>query len=254
MTSLSRLLLPYVALVLLPLSAACFENEPVGSDNGDAGASGTGTGSGSGTEVCSGSEVCSEPTIPEGCHLGPGGCVDGVYTCPLVVCPGDAGTCSAVGVVCSEPPIPSGCSLGPSRCVDGVYECPAVICPSGDGGACTPPAGFVCTEPTVPPGCSVLPPSCVDGVYTCNGVVCPIDAGPSFQCGNAGVTCDPSSQYCSIVEGGPLQPDGGVAVNASCVALPAACGGDATCTCVTPQNLDTCTSTGNQVTVEENVP
>jgi hypothetical protein len=246
--------LPYLALVLLPLGAGCFENHTVGSDVADAA-------TGKDAASCPAVEECSEPPIPEGCHLGAGSCVDGVYTCPEVVCPGTDASVGCVhnNMVCNLPPIPSGCSLGPSTCVDGIYQCPSVVCPDASAGCAND--NMVCSEPPIPSGCSLGPSTCVDGLYQCPAVVCPdggaADAtGPhSFACGSGSLTCDSTTDYCWVVAGGPISPDGGTSESSSCLALPASCtGADATCACLKALAAGVCTVTGSGITLTEDAP
>jgi hypothetical protein len=346
-------LAPIVAL-LVPFAMGCPEDHDVGSDGSDGGTVH------SSSSNCDGPQTCEEPNIPEGCHLGEGSCNDGVYTCPPVVCPADAGSCDSTGIACSVPPIPLGCSLGPAGCVDGVYQCPTVVCPGGDAGTCGGQP-VVCNEPTIPEGCTLGTGSCVDGVYQCPGVICPADAGvgdsgktcvdidtssyskactqasdcilvdqgelcsggcncptvtvsaseqqrydnaiagitlngecgcpaavtpsciagtcvqctgsPSdppacnsgdasvtaFACGDGTTTCNPLTQYCSIIQGGAIQPDGGTTMNDSCVAIPSQCADDhagagATCACIQAQVGGNCTVSNGDLTVTFDVP
>jgi len=253
--------MPLLAVVFLPLASltgGCLEDHTVGSDDGDAALQDDG-GTCSSTGI-----VCNEPDIGPGCHLGEPSCKDGAYQCPAVVCEdGDAGSCSADGAVCSVPPIPSGCSLGPAGCVDGQYVCPAVLCPGEDAGACAS-SGTECSEPDVPPGCSLGPAGCVGGQYICPAVVCPTDAGGGgspFACGSTGVTCDSETEYCFLIQGGPIQADSGtVAMNGSCQPIPSKCanntaGSGATCACLETVASGTCSvSDDGAITMELDAP
>jgi hypothetical protein len=79
------------------------------------------------------------------------------------------------------------------------------------------------------------------------------DAGDVFDCGGT-TTCDASFQICQHVSGGA--PPG---VNVySCTEIPTECAGQLSCVCVTTalQNRGAggCSATGNQITVQINVP
>jgi hypothetical protein len=86
------------------------------------------------------------------------------------------------------------------------------------------------------------------------------DAHPSdgagqqvFDCGGT-TTCDASFQICQHVAGGA--PPG---VNFySCTEIPTECAGDLSCACVTAalrnRGAGGCSATGNQITVQINVP
>jgi len=96
------------------------------------------------------------------------------------------------------------------------------------------------------PGCSSTH-SQTDDAHPSDG------AGEVFDCGGT-MTCDAASQICQHVAGGA--PPG---VNFySCVEIPTECAGDLSCACVTTalrnRGAGGCSATGNQITVQINVP
>jgi hypothetical protein len=179
-------------------------------------------------------------------------CPPGAY-CPPTPQPGpdagpDASTCDGI----PEPQCPGcdGTTLA-AECANGVWGCPSIGCPIQDAGCSGEPVP-PCPAPTGPCGpyyeveCVANQWTCVDVGGVCiddGGTDAPIiiddagtdapiiidDAGPppAFACGNLG--CEPSSSYCEVTTGGPV--DAGSAF--ACPLLPTACnGGPATCACL----------------------
>jgi hypothetical protein len=75
--------------------------------------------------------------------------------------------------------------------------------------------------------------------------------GPrAFVCGLGSLTCDSATQYCFVIAGGPISPEGGTSETAKCQPLPSSCTGiDATCACLEAQATGTCTVTGTGITM-----
>jgi hypothetical protein len=282
--------LPYLALVLLPFGPGCFEDHTVGDDVPDAAGKDAGCpvaacgepnvpvgchlGEGSCVDgvyqcpevICSDAStgcatnnmVCETPPIPSGCTLGPRTCVDGVYQCPAVVCPdggaADAGQCIDIDVANYD----TSCTTT-SDCVEvtaGTFCSPICTC----GGSTVNVSSKAAVQQaldqaektlgTAECGCPViLPPQCVGGKCVQS------DGGSSFSCGTGSLTCDSTSQYCFVVAGGPISPDGGTSESAACDALPASCtGADATCACLQTVAAGTCTVTGSGITMQIDAP
>jgi len=135
-----------------------------------------------------------------------------------------------------------------------------------------------CCQPVGPEGCDQLVPTatCSDGQWTCPpGLgfgpgecddLC-IGSGSGsgsgtepFGCGDGALTCDPTTQFCSVVEGGAFNPDAGANMNASCQSIPVACldvGTAAQCSCtIANQNGagGVCSNTGDGFTITDAVP
>jgi hypothetical protein len=262
------------SLLSLPLATGCFENDPVGTDDVDAGNSGSGTGSGTGSGSASKSgsqggdcvDACNEPVVPEGCSLTEGACVNGVYHCPEVVCP-DGG----VGVDAGSGPAPT-CSVANPTCPAGL-ECVYAFGDCSGNGECLAPANSGCNAleslcgcngaATVVSGCG-YPTGYASGPTTgVSGVNCDtaVDAGPGgpdFACGKA--FCNPSTEYCRVTEGGVAEPDAGSIDNTTCQPLVASCvkdeaGSAAECACLAQQVGGQCTvANGSDFTVTIEVP
>jgi hypothetical protein len=277
--------LPYLALVLLPFGPGCFEDHTVGTDVPDAGCTvgacgepnipvGCHLGEGSCVDgvyqcpdvVCSDASVgcvnnnmvCSIPPIPSGCSLGPSTCVNGEYQCPAVVCPDggarDAGQC--IDIETSK--LDTSCTTA-SDCVEvtaGTFCSPICTC----GGSTVNASAQAAVQQALEQAEKTL------GTAVCN---CPASAPPqcvagkcvqpdgalSFACGTGSVTCDSATQYCFVVAGGPISPDGGTSETASCQALPASCtGADATCACLETVAAGTCAVTGSGITMQIDAP
>lgn len=82
------------------------------------------------------------------------------------------------------------------------------------------------------------------------------DANPNlFSCGGMGLTCNELTQYCNIVEGG-APVEGGSSVHDSCEAIPAACVGALTCSCVkqVTSSSGTCTDDDGALTLTLEAP
>jgi hypothetical protein len=177
----------------------------------------------------------------------------------------DGGSDGSPNPICGPMPTNMGCTNascdGPGSPIDpicnaeGTWTCPSgpdLYCPPPDGGGCTGPAPSIwCSD-----GCGdsyLTQATCSYGSWTCPllyGPVCIIDAGPydgwpvwdgqvdanpppppNFACGD--LACNPSTSYCTIDTGGPVQEDGGVGSYYSCNALPTSCdAGAASCACV----------------------
>ncbi len=280
--------LPYLALVLLPFGPGCFEDHTVGDDLPDAGNDagctveacgepnipvGCHLGEGSCKEgvyqcpevVCPDAStgcvndnmVCSVPPIPSGCSLGPSTCVNGVYQCPAVVCPdggaADAGQCIDIDTSNYD----TSCTTA-SDCVEvtaGTFCSPICTC----GGSTVNASAQAAVQQALEQAEKTL------GESVCN---CPAVAQPQcvagkcvqpdalfFACGTGSLTCDSASQYCYVVAGGPISPDGGTRENAECQPLPASCtGADATCACLETVAAGTCTVTGSGITMQIDAP
>ncbi|HEY2518112.1 MAG TPA: hypothetical protein VGI39_44890 [Polyangiaceae bacterium] len=117
-------------------------------------------------------------------------------------------------------------------------------------------AGGTCV-PVVPGACvggTVLPNACGPGI----GVECCLQGasdggGGSFACGS--LTCDGTSEYCQVSEGGVVKPDGGANVSYACQAIPASCTNDVTCSCIQAQvHAQQCSESGGDVTVTFQFP
>ena len=111
--------------------------------------------------------------------------------------------------------------------------------------------------------CAGAPPSspaCTAGKCVVTGPGQGLDAGTPFPCGTAGLNCNPATQYCSITEGGAIQPDGGVAYHAGCETIPAQCANNRpvaanVCGCLQSVTSGQCTSDGaGDLTVTIAVP
>jgi hypothetical protein len=147
---------------------------------------------------------------------------------------------------CADPC--GGGSTGVAQCIDGTWQCPpedGIDCP-WDGGpdACSSGAGVACSGDTYCTGVYQVP-SCENGVWSCEWAgECegdggepdapePVDASRTlFACGDQ--ACDPTTTFCAIVTGGPVNEDGGASSNYYCELLPPSCvqGQPATCQCV----------------------
>jgi hypothetical protein len=140
-------------------------------------------------------------------------------------------------------PVCTGCNGEPisGECFDGVWSCPELGCPIEIDAGCSGGPVPACPAPSGSCG-PYYQLECVSNQWTCVDVggAC-FDAGPDspieiydaspqppFACGNLG--CDPSTSYCQITTGGPV--DAGNTTFA-CDLLPSACGsGPATCACI----------------------
>ncbi len=203
--------------------------------------------------------VCSEPPIPSGCSLGPSTCVDGVYQCPAVICP-DGGTGAGDAGVCVDDDVANydtSCNTA-SDCAEvttGNFCSPICTC----GGSTVNVSAQAAVQQAVEQAqkivgealceCPAVPePKCVSGK-------CVQPTGSLFfGCGTGSLTCDSDTQYCFVVAGGPISPDGGTSETASCQTIPAACTGNATCACLETQAAGTCTVTGSGITMQEDAP
>jgi hypothetical protein len=80
------------------------------------------------------------------------------------------------------------------------------------------------------------------------------DAGEPlvFACGLGSLTCDSATQYCWVIAGGPISPDGGTSETTQCLPLPSSCTGtDATCACLETVAAGTCTVAGAGITMTD---
>jgi hypothetical protein len=226
---------------------------------------------------CSGgSQVCHEPNVPVGCHLGPAGCVDGVYQCPAVVCPPDAGS---DGGQCIDVSIPAG-----GQACNTASDCNLVRtglvcsgqCSCGDTPVNNAASSQIQSElagltleacPCAFPGQA----ECIQGTCTLCGPGPNQPAGcgdggtttvVGFACGGpTGPVCNPATEYCSIVEGGAVNPDSGKGtMSANCDPIPTECANDpagaaATCACIQSKTSGQCAvSNGSDLTVTIEAP
>ncbi len=144
--------------------------------------------------------------------------------------------------------LPCGGGTTGLECVNGTWECP-----SYDGVDCPPPpddGGPDACSYTVGACSGISPcegvyetPVCYDGTWSCewNGV-CEDGGAPDapyefdggqalFACGDQ--ACDPTTSYCQITTGGPVNEDGGPSSGYWCEPLPSSCANTAaTCDCV----------------------
>jgi hypothetical protein len=187
------------------------------------------------------------------------------------------------GCVDSTDPVPA-CTDCEGRliapvCVAGGWQCPEFGCPAQCGGS----EPISC--PVSPGPCSpTWTVQCLDNTWTCveQVPVCDqldasddapyspdadypdasVDGGPDappppppFSCGNLG--CDPTSSYCQITTGGPVNDDGG-ATSFYCISLPTSCvpGGAPSCACIqADQGIGCgCVEAGGEVTVTCEIP
>jgi hypothetical protein len=230
--------------------------------------------------------ACSEPPIPSGCSLGSASCVNGVYQCPPVICPSNDGgsgngqcvevdistydtSCTTAsdcivigqGDICADncgscptAPVSASEQARYNQAISGIHfqgvcACPAEIAPSCVRGKCVE-----CFPGVDLPGCSDA------------GTTTALDAGPGFACGGpSGGLCNPLTEYCYSVVGGPISPDGGTPESFTCKPIPGACANDpagasATCACIEAQltmmgqSSGTCHVTDGDIEVDVNVP
>jgi hypothetical protein len=87
------------------------------------------------------------------------------------------------------------------------------------------------------------------------------DAGSGgVSCGD--LLCNAATEYCSIFEGGAVEPDGGSNFNANCEMIPTECANDAAgpaaaCACTLAQlhgGGGQCTESGNGFTITVEAP
>ena len=221
--------------------------EPVCPDSGTAGSACVAAG---GTCTGTGGVACANkaPDADQDCNpdLNPAGsfcCLDAAK---------DAGTCvdialSSYDLSCTQT---SDCiPIYAGQLCDGNCACPnATVNASGQSQYEQAISGLtlgIC-------GCPASsPPSASQASASSRGQGKAWTPGTPFACGTKGLTCDPATQYCYIVEGGPISPDGGTAVSASCETIPTQCVNDgpivaAVCACIAAsQSLQPSACTNN---------
>jgi hypothetical protein len=188
--------------------------------------------------------ACAVAPIPSGCHLGPSTCPNGVYQCPAVICPSEDAGKSCVDITVQPSDLTcvrdSDCTTAETGliCSTDMCHCPTTAVNQVAAkriSSETPPIVNVCA--CVDIGVS----SCIQGQCTfCGGPGQPACNTPGFACGTSGLKCDPATQFCHILEGGAVRPDGGTTISATCDAIPLQCemgaGPDSTCTCLKAQS------------------
>ena len=185
--------------------------EPVCPDSGAAGSACTAAG---GVCTATGTVACANqaPDADQDCNptRNPGGsfcCIEGAT---------DAGTCVEIDASSFDQSCKATSDCVPvfaGELCAGACRCPnATINASSTSAYATAisevPSGQTCGCP------AYFPPECLSGKCVLTGPGQGVDSGTPFTCGTEGLTCNPSSQYCSVTEGGPISPDGSTAYTA----------------------------------------
>jgi hypothetical protein len=110
--------------------------------------------------------------------------------------------------------------------------------------------GCACDGTTINIVCTGLPNGYVSAPFLHAGVCEAPDAGTTFACGPS-LTCDASTQYCSVTEGGPCcHPP-----SYSCQSIPSSCANNRTCGCIRAAvGAQGCSESGGGVTVTFEAP
>ncbi len=203
----------------------------------DAGTAGSACKAAGGTCTGTGSATCAKQASDADQDCNPDRNPGGSFCC-LDTTTTDAGKCvdiavSSYDVSCTQA---SDCiSIYAGELCDGDCACPNATVSASEQSKYDQAINGIITGLC---GCpAFFPPECLSGKCVLSGPGQGVDSGTPFACGTSTTTCDPATQYCYIVEGGPVSPDGGSAYNATCKTIPSQCASDgpiveAVCACI----------------------